>query len=231
LKRVDFLCTRRDSFLAPTRTTVIVSYMKSRRKQRLDTVNAAGGILVMAHRPPLVAIVQRRKDNGWVLPKGKLKTHETAFAAAQREVTEETGHRVVVHDYLGAVSYQAGNRPKVVQFWRMSASSQTPRKPMSDIKAMKWLPLRDAIARLSHPLERAFLAQIGQQGLKPLSSRQLPSPRSKLRTAPVLAKLRHQAVIASASPTASRESAKHSGIIRRFLQLLQDAPRAKTPLS
>ncbi len=43
---------------------------------------------------PLVAIVRLRKGNDWVLPKGKLNSGETARAAAEREVVEETGHNV-----------------------------------------------------------------------------------------------------------------------------------------
>ena len=34
---------------------------------------------------PRIAVVQRRKDNGWVLPKGKLKSKESAISAARRE--------------------------------------------------------------------------------------------------------------------------------------------------
>ena len=41
---------------------------------------------------PLIAVVRQRKRNEWVLPKGKLDAGETARAAAEREVLEETGH-------------------------------------------------------------------------------------------------------------------------------------------
>ena len=34
---------------------------------------AAGGIVLRGSGQPRIAVVQRRKDNGWVLPKGKLK--------------------------------------------------------------------------------------------------------------------------------------------------------------
>ena len=45
---------------------------------------AAGGIVVRQGVKPLVAIVQRRRDNAWVLPKGKLKANEKPIAAATR---------------------------------------------------------------------------------------------------------------------------------------------------
>ena len=83
---------------------------------------AAGGIVFRGGLKPLIAVVQRRKDNDWVLPKGKLKRRERAITAARREVIEETGHNVLVREYLGAISYDVGGRPKVVQFWRMEAA-------------------------------------------------------------------------------------------------------------
>jgi 8-oxo-dGTP diphosphatase len=126
---------------------------------------AAGGIVIRGGSEPLFAIVQRRKDSSWVLPKGKLKRKESVLAAAQREVLEETGHAVFVHEFLGAISYFAGGKPKVVQFWRMEAADEASTKVMGEIKAVRWLPLRSAIKRLSRPLERAFLRSVGDHAL------------------------------------------------------------------
>ncbi len=105
----------------------------------------------------LIAVVQRAKDDAWVLPRGKLKRDENPMAAARREVIEETGHRVAVHEYLGAITYRAGGRPKVVQFWRMEADKDPRHELMADIVAVEWLPLKAAIRRLSYPLEKLFL--------------------------------------------------------------------------
>src|SRR5436190_2831530 len=102
-------------------------------------VLAAGGIVMRGGPKPLIAIVQRRKDNDWVLPKGKLKPKENAIAAARREAIEETGHNVFVREFLGAISYQAGGKPKVVQFWRMQAADAPRQEPMRDIRAVAWL--------------------------------------------------------------------------------------------
>ena len=81
--------------------------------------HAAGGIVVRNGARPLIAIVQRAKDELWVLPRGKLKRDENPLAGARREVVEETGHRVRVREFVGAITYRARGRPKVVQFWRM----------------------------------------------------------------------------------------------------------------
>jgi 8-oxo-dGTP pyrophosphatase MutT (NUDIX family) len=60
---------------------------------------AAGGIVMRREQPPLIAVVRLRKRDEWVLPKGKLDDGETARAAARREVLEETGHNVTVHEF------------------------------------------------------------------------------------------------------------------------------------
>eukprot|EP01035_Chromulina_nebulosa_P004974 gene4974-6750_t len=60
-------------------------------------VIAAGGIVVRRGASPLIAVVQMRKREDWVLPKGKLDDGETPRDAAEREVLEETGHAVSVH--------------------------------------------------------------------------------------------------------------------------------------
>lgn len=128
-------------------------------------IQAAGGIVVRGGEKPLIAVVQRRKDRGWVLPKGKLNRGESALAAARREVIEETGHDVVVHEFIGTISYKTREAPKVVQFWRMEANEAPPRPLMKDIRAVEWLPLGAAVKRLSLPREQLFLRNIGPLAL------------------------------------------------------------------
>ena len=139
---------------------------------------AAGGIVLGGSGQPRIAVVQRRKDNGWVLPKGKLKSKESAIAAAQREACEETGYDVVVREFLGVIYYFASGRAKLVHFWRMQAAGAPGRTLARDIKALEWLPLASAIERLSSPHEQAFLRQVGRRAVK------LMEPESrKARTA------------------------------------------------
>ena len=117
-------------------------------------------------RTPLVAVVQRKKDKRWVLPRGKLKRKETAIAAARREVIEETGYVVATREYLGAISYLSGGRPKLVQFWRMQANGGPRRKVASDVRAVEWLPIESAIDKLAFPLEKLFLGHVAQRARK-----------------------------------------------------------------
>jgi 8-oxo-dGTP diphosphatase len=138
--------------------------------QRVDmtgrTIHAAGGIVVRRGARPLLAVVQHSKDGHWVLPRGKLKRNERPVIGARREVVEETGHRVRVHEFLGAITYQVRGRPKVVRFWRMQAAAQPSRDTMKDIAAIQWLPLAAAVRRLSYPLEKLFLKSVGRHAMR-----------------------------------------------------------------
>jgi len=129
-------------------------------------IQAAGGIGVRKGARALIAIVQRSKDDRWVLPRGKLKLKERPVIGARREVVEETGHRVQVREFLGAITYRAQGRPKVVQFWHMRAAKRPSHDLMKDIAAVKWLPLAAAVRRLSYPLEKLFLRTAGRVALK-----------------------------------------------------------------
>jgi 8-oxo-dGTP diphosphatase len=142
---------------------------------------AAGGILLRVGRRPRIAIVRLRREKSWVLPKGKLNPGERAIAAARREVMEETGHEVSVHEFLGSMSYSIDSKIKIVQFWHMRAIGGQARELMYDIKAVKWLSLKQAIGTLTRAHERVFLANVGPIALKAAreSERDKQSERSK----------------------------------------------------
>ena len=118
---------------------------------------AAGGIVFRKKRRPEIAVVQLRKYPHWVLPKGKLKRNEKPRSAAIREVVEETGHKVTVQEFLGAIAYESGGGAKVVQFWRMKADGESIRGLASDIREVRWLSVKKALATLSLPREQIFL--------------------------------------------------------------------------
>ena len=164
---------------------------------------AAGGIVMRREQPPLVAVVRLRKRDEWVLPKGKLDDGETARAAARREVLEETGHNVTVHEFLGTLVYESGGRSKVVHYWRMEAGGTQARELMHDIREVDWLPLDEALVRLSRSYERAFLENVGPLAVsvlmrrlkaKAIAAKALPAvkapPAMKAPQAPVAKKRR-----------------------------------------
>jgi len=129
-------------------------------------VLAAGGIVLRQGDTPLFAVVRLRKRNEWVLPKGKLDDGETPRAAAEREVLEETGHDVSVHEFLGTLVYESSRGSKVVHYWRMEANGGQVHALMRDVKSVDWLPLDQAVDRLSRGYERAFLANVGPLALE-----------------------------------------------------------------
>jgi 8-oxo-dGTP diphosphatase len=139
-------------------------------------IMAAGGIVLRREQPPLVAVVRLRKRDEWVLPKGKLDEGETPRQAAKREVLEETGHEVTVHEFLGTLVIDTGTRSKVVHYWRMEARDEPTRALMDDIRAVDWLPLDAAIERLSRNHEKTFLENVGPYALAGLIRRTKAKP-------------------------------------------------------
>jgi 8-oxo-dGTP diphosphatase len=144
---------------------------------------AAGGIVLRREKNPRIAVVRLRKRNEWVLPKGKLDDGETPRAAAEREVLEETGHDVSVHEFLGTLVYESGGGFKVVHYWRMQADGEPVHELMHDIKEVDWLPLDAALERLSRGSERAFLANVGPIALQAAATAETAARRSRAKAA------------------------------------------------
>jgi 8-oxo-dGTP diphosphatase len=175
------------------------SEMQKGNAMRRAPILAAGGIVLRREATPLIAVVRLRKRNEWVLPKGKLDDGETPRDAAEREVLEETGHDVSVHEFLGTLVYESGGRFKVVHNWRMEARGERSYELMDDVKAVDWLPLDAAVERLSRVCERAFLANVGPLALEAASAAQ-PTRQPKPRKPPVTAERRSRPTTVSPQP-------------------------------
>src|SRR6202044_3300016 len=137
---------------------------------------AAGGIVLRGTSRPRIAVVRMRREKAWVLPKGKLMSREHPRDAAKREVVEETGHEVSVHEFLGSMSYAVEGKVKIVQFWLMRAMGPPVHELMDDVKAVKWLPLKEAVKTLTRPHEKVFLTHVG-----PIALRAVKKPRRAAR--------------------------------------------------
>jgi len=86
---------------------------------RCADAGAGGGSIVLRQAAtPLVGwCACASATNGFC--QGKLDSGETPRDAAEREVNEETGHDVSVHEFLGTLVYEARGGSKVVHYWRM----------------------------------------------------------------------------------------------------------------
>lgn len=106
-----------------------------------------------------VALVHRPAYNDWSLPKGKLEKGEPAYAAAVREVEEETGVRIRLGAPLSDVAYRVVKGPKVVHFWVGYALTETARRPDHEVDEVEWVPIIQARERLTYPDEAVVLEE------------------------------------------------------------------------
>ncbi|WP_407155981.1 NUDIX domain-containing protein [Bradyrhizobium sp. STM 3557] len=190
-----------------------------------EQIMAAGGIVLRREQPPRVAVVRLRKRDEWVLPKGKLDDGETPRDAAKREVVEETGHNVTVHEFLGTLVVDTGTRAKIVHYWRMEASGEATRPLMDDIRAVDWLPLDEAVERLSRSHEKTFLENVGPYALAGLIRRTKAKPEEeeKAAEAKTAAKPAAKSTAAGRAATAKVAAAKPATARKRRTPAIEPA--------
>jgi 8-oxo-(d)GTP phosphatase len=138
----------------------------------MPEIRAAGGVVWRSpsggSRPngTEVALVHRPKYDDWTIPKGKLKSGETDFEAALREVLEETGYRVRPGRDLGEVRYlknsRGETRQKVVRYWAMEADRGA-FAPSQEIDGLRWVPINEARDLLTYPTDREVLGRFSSQ--------------------------------------------------------------------
>lgn len=125
-------------------------------------LRAAGGIVWSDDAGPdrRIAIVHRGKRNDWALPKGKPEADESPDQTALREAMEETGFNLRLGVFAGRYTYQVKDRLKVVDMWHMVRvpGSYPHRASVEEIDEVAWLTPLEAIQRLTHQVERDFVA-------------------------------------------------------------------------
>jgi diadenosine hexaphosphate hydrolase (ATP-forming) len=131
-----------------------------------DPVHSAGGIVVASDGK--IAVV-RQPDYAvcWSLPKGKQAPGETLEETARRKIKEETGldDLVFVREYP---PYERGrvklpgepdtDVPKVLHFFLVTTGQKDLAPTSPSIGEARWVPWDEAVALLTHPKDREFLA-------------------------------------------------------------------------
>jgi 8-oxo-dGTP diphosphatase len=120
-----------------------------------NLIIAAGGILL--REDGQVLLVHRPRYDDWSLPKGKLDDGESPLETAIREVREETGFEVEAGELAGACGYMVGDQPKTVLYWLMTPRAQFAIEDREEVSELAWLPIPEALQRLTYPLEREIL--------------------------------------------------------------------------
>jgi 8-oxo-dGTP pyrophosphatase MutT (NUDIX family) len=118
-----------------------------------------GGVVVRGDEVMVIVPRGRRRVLG--LPKGGAMAGESPEQTAAREVREETGITATVRDRLGQVdySYRRGGRriEKTVHFFLCQFVAGDTADHDHEVDDARWMPLRDAVRRLSYPGERAMI--------------------------------------------------------------------------
>jgi 8-oxo-(d)GTP phosphatase len=133
-----------------------------------EAIASAGAVL---WRPAAhgieVLLVHRPKYDDWSLPKGKREPGEHVLATAAREVLEETSVRPVLGPRLRAAEYLANGRPKHVDYWS-ALSAYDEAAPSHEIDAVSWLPLPQALDRLTYAHDADVIASLQPRATVPL---------------------------------------------------------------
>ena len=126
----------------------------------MKVILAAGGVLWREGKDGSrrIAVISRsRYLDERSLPKGKLEKGESFEQAALREISEETGCQARIVGFIASVDYWVKKRPKVVLFFDMKLSAETPFQPNDEVDALEWLDPVQALPTLSYELERQIL--------------------------------------------------------------------------
>lgn len=131
---------------------------------RVEKAVSAGGIVYRKGAEGIDVVVCGRDSDGvWGLPKGTPDAGESIEETAVREVTEETGLEVRIVDKVGTVEYwfaRDGTRyHKWVHHYLMEATGGDTSRHDVEYDRVEWLPVEDAMKRLSFKNEAAIVAK------------------------------------------------------------------------
>lgn len=125
---------------------------------------SAGGLVVSADDPTLVALISHRNRGGgedWVIPKGHQERGEDLVVTAIREVYEETGLEAEVMDKIGEISYSfrlgSSRIQKTVHHFllrQIGGELNHLGDPTGEVLQVGWFSITEIEAILAHENER-----------------------------------------------------------------------------
>lgn len=130
---------------------------------------SAGGIVADGGRVLMIRTRTLRGRTVWTFPKGRLEKGERHWEAALREVHEETGYLCRLKSRLGPTSFwfrrDATRVRKTVQWFLLEPLRRAGPPDPREVDEVRWVPVREAYAKLSYASDRRLLAGVEEEGL------------------------------------------------------------------
>ncbi len=132
---------------------------------RSGVATSAGGVVHRAGQDGRELVIGRRRRErlgiSWSLPKGTPVEGETLEETALREVTEETGLVVEIHEALDSISYsfvRDGTRiSKTVHYFLMVPTGGDLSAHDHEFDEVRWVTFAQAASMLTFETERALV--------------------------------------------------------------------------
>ena len=129
------------------------------------TAYSAGGVIYRISGATVeVALIATGSGGRWGLPKGHVQRGETAEAAAEREVAEETGLSGKVQRHLATIEYWFRAGPtrihKYVDMFLLRYENGELAPQIAEVDDAQWFTLERALGLASFEREREVLTQV-----------------------------------------------------------------------
>lgn len=126
---------------------------------------SSGGVIFRRSEAGIeIALISTSQGGRWGLPKGHVQRGETAEAAAQREILEETGLRGEVVCHLATIEYwfRSGSTKihKYVDLFLLRYTDGALQPQIAEVDDAQWVGLEQAMAMVTFERERDVLRQV-----------------------------------------------------------------------
>lgn len=129
-------------------------------------IESAGAILFTQEGGVRRYVLVMEKNGSYGMPKGHVEPGETYAEAALREIREETGIRAVLRGQHPVTVDEypiAGGDIKRVSWFIAEYRDQEPQADVTQVLAVKVLPLREAVRTLTYGSTRAILREVDRK--------------------------------------------------------------------